>query len=343
MNVTTSSVESPIPLAAQMHQLLTGFEVSQALFVVAELGVATALLDGPQRLADLAARVGANADALERLIRFLVPHGVFRTSGRDDIEITDLGGVLAERADDSMHGVARYLMRTHYAPFSDLLHTVRTGEVAATKYLGQPFFDWINATPGLAELQNSAMAQFTTGGRGDVLDRIRFPDGQTIADIGGADGSLLAEILPRLPGRRGIVFDMPRVVTAATATLAAAGLSDRTTVEGGDFFDAVPAADIYVLSAVLHDWDDASALRILLNIADATDQDAHLILVEIVVPEDDALHATNVDFTMMTMVGGRERTESQWRRLLADGGFLLNRITSGGGLYCAIEATRRRR
>jgi hypothetical protein len=104
---------------------------------------------------------------------------------------------------------------------------------------------------------------------------------------------------------------MPRVVTAATATLAAAGLSDRTTVEGGDFFDAVPAADIYVLSAVLHDWDDASALRILRNIADATDQNTHLILVEIVVPEDDALHAANVDITMMTMVGGRERTESQ--------------------------------
>lgn len=326
------------PAAAQMHQLLSGFEVSQALHVVAELGVATALLQGPRGVDDLAVSVGANADALERLIRFLAPVGVFHTSGRD-VEITELGRTLADGPADSMRDVARYLMQTHYAPFSSLLHTVRTGEVAATEYLGQPFFDWINATPALAELQNSAMAGFTTGGRGDLLDRLQFPGGDTIADIGGADGTLLAEILRRLPGRHGIVFDTPSVVAAATAKLATEGLTDRTTAIGGNFFDAVPTADIYVLSAVLHDWDDASALRILNAIGGAAARGARLLLFELVVPEDDAPHAAKIiDFTMMTMLGGRERTESQWRRLLGEGGFTLDRITSGSGMYCAIEA-----
>ncbi|GFG63914.1 hydroxyneurosporene-O-methyltransferase [Mycobacterium kubicae] len=327
------------PAAAQMHQLLAGFEVSQALYVVAELDIATVLLQGPRRVDDLATSVGANADALERLIRFLVPLGVFHTSGRD-VELTELGRTLADGPADSMRDVARYLMRTDYAPFSRLLHTVRTGDAAATEYLGQPFFDWINATEGLAELQNAAMAGFTTGGRGDLLDRLEFPSGDTIADIGGADGTLLAEILRRLPGRRGIVFDTPSVVAAATAKLAAAGLADRTTTVSGNFFDSVPAADIYVLSAVLHDWDDASALRILNAIGGAANPGAHLLLFELVVPEDDAPHAAKiVDFTMMTMLGGRERTESQWRRLLDEGGFTLDRITSGSGMYCAIEAT----
>jgi hypothetical protein len=331
------------PAAAQMHQLLSGFEVSQALYVVAELGVATALLSGPRHIEDLAASVGANTDALERLIRFLAPLGVFQTSGRD-VEITALGSTLADGPADSMRGLARYLMQTHYAPFSSLLHTVRTGEVAATEYLGQPFFDWVDATPGLAELQNSAMANFTTGGRGDLLDRLQFPDGDTIADIGGADGTLLAEILPRLPDRRGIVFDTPSVVTAATAKLAATGLADRATAIGGNFFDSVPIADIYLLSAVLHDWDDASLIRILNTIGRAARPTSSLLLLELVVPEDDMPHTAKfIDFTMMAMLGGRERTESQWRRLLSEGGFNLHRITAGSGIYCAIEATLHRR
>lgn len=327
------------PAAARMHQLLSGFEVSQALYVVAELGIATALQQGPRPVEELAVRVGANADALERLIRFLAPLGVFHTSGRD-VELGELGHTLADGPTDSMRDIARYLVRTHYAPFSRLLHTVRTGGVAASEYLGQPFFDWVNTTPGLAELQNSAMAGFTTGGRGDLLDRLQFPSGDTIADIGGADGTVLVEVLQRLPGRRGVVFDTPSVVATATARLEAAGLADRATAVGGNFFDAVPTADVYVLSAVLHDWDDAAALRILNTIRATGGRGAHLLLFELVVPEDDAPHVAKIiDFTMMTMLGGRERTESQWRQLLNEGGFTLDRITSGSGMYCALEAT----
>jgi hypothetical protein len=267
---------------------------------------------------------------------------VFRTSGRE-VALTALGSSLAEGPTGSMRDMARYLMRTHYAPFSELLHTVRTGDVAATVSLGQPFFDWIDATPGMAELQNAAMADFTTAGRGDLLDRLQFPDGNTIADIGGADGTLLAEVLGRLRGRRGIVFDTPGVVAAATAKLAEAGLADRATAVAGNFFDSVPAADIYLLSAILHDWDDAMAIRILNAIAGAAPRNAHLVLLELVVPQDDASHAARViDLTMMAMLGGRERNESQWRQLLSQGGFDVIRITAGSGLYCAIEATRSR-
>lgn len=284
-------------------------------------------------------RVGADAGALARLIRFLTPLGVFASSG-GKVYITELGRTLADGPANSMRAVARYLMQTHYAPFTKLVHTVRTGEVAATEYLGVPFFDWINASSERAELQNAAMASFTAGGRGDLLDRLDLPGGRAIADIGGADGSVLAEILTRLPGRSGIVFDMPGMVTAAPAVLAAARLSGRTTVIAGSFFDGVPAADVYVLSAVLHDWDDTSAARILRNIAGVAAPDARLILIELVVPEDGAPHATKViDFTMMAMLGGKERTESQWRRLLEDGGFTLDRVIAGSGMYVAIEAT----
>jgi hypothetical protein len=283
--------------------------------------------------------VRADADALGRLIRFLAQYGVFRMSG-DTVEITDLGRMLADGPPDSLRSVARYFRQTHYAPFGCLLETVRTGEPAAALFLGKPFFDWINENPNLAKLQNEAMAGFTRSARGDLLDVYEFPDGETIADVGGADGTLLVELLACLPERRGILFDLPASVATAPRTLRAAGLAERVEIVAGDFFEAVPAADVYVLSAVLQDWNDPSALRILRNIATAATGDARLVVIDMVVPDGDAPHPTKmIDITMLGMLGGRQRSQSEWRRLLAAGGFSLQRTVAGSGAYAALEAS----
>src|ERR1700677_4552845 len=218
-----------IPAPVRMQQLLSGFEVSQALYVVAELGVATTLLDGPRSVKELALAAGADQDALGRIIRFLASLGVFQTNG-EIVTVTDLGRTLADGPPDSIRGLARYWMKTHYAPFGDLLHTARTGEIAAVKYLGRPFFEWISESPQLAEIQNTAMADGGRSARGDLLAAYKLPGNGTVADIGGADGTLLAEFLAGEPERRGIVFDLPSVVAAASRTLTDAGLSDRVTV-----------------------------------------------------------------------------------------------------------------
>ncbi|MFJ1596206.1 methyltransferase [Streptomyces sp. NPDC088261] len=330
--------DTALPPAARMHELLTGFQVSQALFAVAELGVATALLNGPREVDDLAAEVGADADALGRIIRFLAQHGVFRTFD-GTVEITDLGHTLAEGPADSLRDVARYFRRTHYAPFGDLLDTVRTGEPAATLFLGKPFFDWIDENPELAALQNEAMAGFTQNARGDLLTAYDFPRDGTIADIGGADGTLLTEVLAAHPGARGIVFDLPSSVFAARPVIEAAGLSERVDIVAGDFFQSVPAADFYILSAVLQDWDNPSALRILRNVSEAAPAGARLVVIDMVVPEGDAPHPTKmIDITMLGMLGGRQRSETEWRQLLADAGFTLRRTVTGSGSYSALEA-----
>jgi SAM-dependent methyltransferase len=334
-----SGNETGIPPAAQMLQLLTGFEVSQALYVIAELGVATALLDGPRSVEDLAAATGADADALGRVIRFLAPIGVFRRA-EGKVEVTDLGRMLADGPEHSVRSMARYWMETHYAPFGKLLHTVRTGEIGASAYLGKSFFAWVNESSGRADLQNAAMAGASVTARGDLLDLYRLPAGGTVADIGGASGELLAKLLAKEPQRQGIVFDLPNIVAEAEATLKAAELSDRATVVAGDFFEAVPAADVYVMSAVLHDWDDASAVRILRNVAEAARPGARLVLLEGVMPDGDEPHPMKMmDLTMMAMVGGRERTEDEWRRLLAEGRFVLDRVIPGSSVFSLIEAT----
>jgi hypothetical protein len=231
-------------------------------------------------------------------------------------------------------------MKTHYATFGELLHTARTGEIAAVKYLGRPFFEWISESPQLSEIQNTAMADGGRSARGDLLSGYKLPGSGTVADIGGADGTLLAEFLAGEPARRGIVFDLPNVVATAARTLAEAGMNERVAVIGGDFFESVPSADTYLMSVVLHDWDNAAAARILRNVAAAATPGARLVLLEMVIPEGDGPHFTKlIDVVMLAMLGGRERTSAEWRKLLADGGFTLDRIVPGSAAFSAIEAT----
>jgi precorrin-6B methylase 2 len=328
-----------MPEPLQMVQLLAGFQVSQALYAVAKLGVATALLGGPQTVQQLAAATSSDADALGRVVRFLATLGLFRISGTT-VEITDLGATLAEGSPGSIRDVALYWMETHYAPFGQLLHTVRTGETAATRHYGKPFFEWLSADPGMVELQNNAMAVVTNGLRAGMFDDYRLPEGNLVADIGGADGSMICQLLAREPSRRAIVFDRPEVVPSARKVLDDHGLSGRTEIMAGDFFESVPAADVYLLSFIMHDWDDGSCTRILRNIAVAAATGARAVLVEAVIPAGDAPHPAKViDLTMLVMVTGRERTAEEYETLLASAGFRLDRIVPTPTPFSFIEAT----
>jgi O-methyltransferase domain/Dimerisation domain len=328
-----------VPAALHMMQLLSGFEFSQALYTVAKLGVATALAEGPRTVAELAVATGSNEDALRRIIRFVATLGVFVVR-EDTVEVTALGMTLAEGPVDSMRDIALYFMETQYAPFGDLLHTARTGETAATRYFGKHFLEWITDFPELVAIQNGAMANATNGMRAGMFYDYRLPPGTTVADIGGSDGTVLSRLLANDPQRRAIVFDRPQVVAGAHKVLAAAGLADRISVAEGDFFVRVPPADVYVLSHILHDWDDPDCLRILDAITRAASSPARLVAIESVVPEDNNPHfAKMTDIAMLTMVGGRERTAAEYTALLAAGGFTVDRILPSATPYSFIEAT----
>lgn len=329
--------ETPPPAVAVM-QMLSGFQISQALYVLVKLDVPTVLADGPSTVAALADRAGARPDVLRRLIRTLAPLGLFHRRDNDVVELTPTGAVLSRSHPDSLCHVATYFMETHYLPFSELLHTARTGENAAQHYLGQPFFDWIVERPDLVEVQNRAMASAL---RGSIYADYRLPDGKVVADIGGADGTALAALLSAAPDRLGILFDLPQVVAEAPDVLAEAGLSDRVEIVPGDFFVKVPTADVYVLSTVLHDWDDELSARILGSVARAAAPGARLVLAEMVVPDGDEPHlAKLVDLTMLAMLTGKERSLDEWAALLAGSGFALDRVVPSASPFSFIEATR---
>ena len=328
-----------LPEQMLMTQLLGGFQVSQALYVVAKLGVSTALLQGPRTVEQLAAATGANADALGRVIRALAPVGVFRTED-ELVEVTSLGATLAEGQPGSLRDVALFWAETHYAPFGELLHTAKTGENAATHHYGEPFFDWISKFPSLLETMTGTMAEVTRGLKAGMFDSYSLPAGGLVADLGGADGSMICELLAAEPARRGIVFDLPEVVQSAHTVLADRGLADRVEVVAGSFFDSVPTAEVYTLSYIFHDWSDEQCGRILRNIRDAASPGARVIVIEAVIPPGDGPHlAKATDLTMLGMLTGRERTAAEYETLLTKSGFVLDRIVPTSTPFSFVEAT----
>ena len=175
--------------------------------------------------------------------------------------------------------------------------------------------------------------------RGHMLGSYRLPEGHVVADIGGADGTVLTQLLASDPERLGIVFDLP-IVSGAAKVLARTGQADRVKTVAGDFFVSVPRADVYVLSVVLHDWDDLSCRRILRSIADAAAPGARLVVIEMLVPPGDEPHdAKMFDLVMMAILNGRERTVEEYTSLLADSGFAVDRIVPSSSPFSFIEAT----
>ena len=319
-----------VPPAVQMVQLLAGFQLSQALYAAARLGVADCLRDGPKDAAALAADIGADAQSLRRILRTLASIGVFTQTADELFGLAPLGETLTQDSPASMRDLAIMWMETHYGPFGGLLDTVRTGRCAATTYYGKPFFSWLGGHPEQIGRFSRAMANVTGGIKLGAISFCDFTDAGRIVDVGGADGAVLAHILAVTPGATGIAFDLPHVVAEAEPRLAGYGLGDRLGLAAGDFFSAVSeGADTYLLSMILHDWSDAEASRLLASIKAAAPAGARLTAFELVVPDGAEPHmAKMIDLTMLGMLNGRERTQAEYRLLLEQAGFKFEGVTA---------------
>jgi hypothetical protein len=332
--------EPPPPV--RMVELLGGFRISQALYAAAALGVADQLVVGPAPVKALAERAGAHAPSLHRLLRTLASVGVFTEPQPGVFALTPLGQTLTSSQPGSMRDLAIMWMETHYAPFAELIHAVRTGRPAAEHLYGEPFFAWLSHHPEQASRFTGAMANLTSGGfKTAAIASLPLDGTRTIVDVGGADGTVLATILAAHPHIRGVLFDLPHVITDAPRTLARHGVDDRVDCVGGDFFESVPAgADAYLVSVVLHNWPDQQAQRILANIAAAGGSGARLLMIEFVVPPGDTPHPSKMsDLNMLAMLDGKERTETEWRELLTAGDFTGIEIHQTGAPLSVIQAT----
>jgi hypothetical protein len=334
--MTEMTDQSP---AVAMMTMLAGFQISQALYAAALLGIPDQLADGPEFPEAVAERIGAHAPSVRRLVRNLAGFGVFTEHTDRTFALTPLGATLTTDGSESVRDLALTWMETHYEPFGALVHTIRTGEPAAEFYYGEPFFDWLTARPGDVARFTGAMRNLTENIKQRALLAVRLDGVTQVVDVGGADGAALAAILPRSPDVTGIVFDLPHVVADAPELLARQGIADRVTCVGGDFFESVPEGDAYLLSFVLHDWSDALSTQILRNVATAGGPGARLILIEMVVPPGDSPHLSKtIDLTMLGMLTGRERNEPEWRELLRGAGYHDVVIRSTPSPLSVIEA-----
>lgn len=324
-----------------MDLILAGW-VSQAIEAAAELGIADVLADGPLPVDEVARRVGADSDAVNRLLRALAGRGVFRRLRDGRYALNALADTLRNDAPVSMAGAALfYGSPQHREHWSMLTRSIRTGRASIPVLRGKPFFDYLGDDPELAGLFNQAMTSVSELAEKAIVAAYAFTGCSTIVDVGGGHGRLLASILHSAPGARGVLFDLAEVVDGAPELLAARGVADRVRVEAGSFFERVPPdGDVYVLKHVIHDWPDDSALVILGQLRAASRIGTALVLVELVIPEHRRDFVGNwADLEMLLGADGRERTAAQYAALLARAGFRMTRVIPTASPFSLIEAT----
>jgi hypothetical protein len=333
--------------ALTLLDLLNGYRVTQALYVVARLGIADRLAGGPQASEELARATGAHAGALRRLLRALASFGVFAEEADGRFSLTEIGALLRDGVSGSLRaGVAFYGDERHWKAWARLEQSVTSGETVWGPRAAQAFFEMNTRDPEGAAIFNAAMTSFTSAFDTAVVAAYDFSRLRTLVDVGGGQGALISSILRANPDLRGILFDIPPVIDGARRRVAAAGLGERLELVAGNVFASVPSGgDAYLLKWIIHDWDDEHGVAILRACHRAMAGDGRLLLVERIVPErvDQSADTQSIllaDLNMLVLTGGHERTAAEYHMLLRAAGFALGRIVPTGTPLSVIEATR---
>jgi hypothetical protein len=333
-------VDAP-ELAARYMRLVDGFVITQLLYVAASLDVGGRLSDGPMSGPELAAPLGVDCAALTRVLRGLVAEGVLDEDDQGRFALTPLGGCLG-----SLRGATIARGALYYAAAAGLLKTVQGGGTSFEHVHGAGFFKYLHHHPDQYDVFQRSMAGRAEQEARDVVAACDFTGLRRLVDVGGGPAVLLAEILRAAPELNGVLMDNEAVVPRARGHLDRSGVGDRAECVPGDFFVSVPAGgDAYLLSRVLHDWDDGDARRILATCRSEMEPGVRLLVVEAILPERaiDAPAVIRMDLLMLILLGARERTEAEFRTLLGAAGFTVQRVvrtgsSAGLGIIEAVAA-----
>ena len=328
----------PPPIA--LLNLTIGHWTTQAIFVAANLGIADLLREGPKSSGDLAQSAGVDARSLYRLLRALASVGVFAQGTDGRFALTPMAECLQADAPGSMRAWALMMGTYGFQAWGELLHSVKTGETAFDHVHGMGFFDYLGKHPEQGRLFDESMTNFSGPEIAAIVSAYDFSEICTLVDIAGGHGSLLSAILKANPGMKGILADMPAVIEGARRHFEASNLADRCEVAPINFFESVPAGgDAYLMKHIIHDWDDGRANTILRNCHRAMAGKGKLLLAEtIMTPGNDPEFGKWLDLAMLVYAGGCERTEGEYRDLLATGGFQLTRIVPTQSPLSLMEA-----
>ncbi len=333
--------ETPLPPHLAMMQLLFGKQITYSLSGVARLGVADHMDALPRPVEEIAAKAGAHAPSLYRVMRLLASFGVFNEGPSRQFALTPIGELLKTDAPGSIRNNA-IMFGDEFSTraYEHISACLRTGTDGVTEAYGKPIWEVLVERPGQCERFQNAMTASSAGAAQAIVEAYDFSGIRHIADVGGGHGLLLASILRAYPDVQGVLFDRPEVI-ASVPKEQFAGCADRIVLEAGDFFERIPdGCDAYLMKYIIHDWSDEHCRTILSLIREKLPRDGRVLLCELVVTDEPGpTQAKLLDIEMLVMtMGGKERTEEEFAALFAASGLRLNRIVPTERPICVIEA-----
>jgi len=340
--MTTSETEAAA--ASKLMAMAIAHWEAELLLAAAEMSLADKFTGSePRSAADLAGEYGMRHREFYRFMRALTGLGLFASVGTDNFRLTDLGAAMRTGAPGASRSAFIALVGDMVKPaWKEFDHGLFTGDTGFEKAHGMGLFQYLQHNPGMALFFSETMVGFHGREPPAVAEAYDFSGIGSLVDVGGASGNMLGHILSRHPNVKGTLYDLPHVVADAPPLLAAHGVADRVDIQSGSFFDSVPAGhDAYLLSHIIHDWDDGENATILKNVREAMKPDGKLLIVEMVLPETDEPHMGKMlDMMMLLVPGGEERTPSEYAQLLEPNGFKVNRVVPTNSSVSVVEAVR---
>ncbi len=328
---------------ADLVSLINSGAMAQALSVAAELGIPDLLACGPKHAEELARATETHAPSLRRLLKALSSVGACRQCDDGSFALGPIGMLVRSDTPESLRSWVVWFGRYQWPMWGNLFSSVKTGESARKAAYGSDGFGHLERDSGAATVFDNAMVQLSRLVAGEVARTYDFKHIRSVVDVGGGRGALLHAILEAYPDVRGTVLDRPRAFAGGTQRQDR-DFGDRCTYVAGDFFHRVPpAADLYLLKNIIHDWDDDRATLILRNCRNAIPPRGTLLLIERIMPEriESAPRHRSLawsDLAMLIGPGGRERTEAEFAALLRAADFDLRTVISTAVEFSILEA-----
>jgi O-methyltransferase domain len=316
-------------LIAELRDLILGGERAAMIHTICRCGIPDLLADGARTTKELAEHSDTAPDVLRRLLRALVPSGLFIEAADDKWGLTPMGEWLRPDRQGSLHPLAIYTSEPWMRrAWEQLEHGVRTGAVPFDVANGAPFFEYLDRHPDARGVFDSVMATYQTQRLTALADAYDWGKFGHIVDVGGGHGVLLFSLVRACPTLGGTVFDLPHIAAVAERHAAWEGLADRVKAVAGNFLtDIPPTGDALLLSRILHDWPDEACVRILRGCRAAMTSAGELLILERVIEVGSGQRTEKeADVHMHVVLGGKERTRTEFARLLTVACFSLERV-----------------
>jgi O-methyltransferase domain/Dimerisation domain len=322
-------------------ELMRGYRQPHALYVALQLGVAELLRDGPVSAEVLAVATGSHERSLTRLLRALASSGVFMETAPGVFGQSAMSDLLRRDHPESRAPSVAFLGAPYtLQSWAALAHSVSSGASAFEHVHGMSKWQFNQEHTDEGAIFDQVMTGARRARITALLSGYDFSRCSVVVDVGGGRGQLLAAVLARHSGLRGVLYDLPGVVSEAPALFAAAGVAERCSIESGSFLSSVPSGDTYLLSDILHDWPDPQCLAILRACRAAIAPEGRLLVLEyVLVPGATPPHIAWLDLQMMVEFGeGRQRSVEEFRQLFEACSFRLEQIvtTSDIGIILAV-------